>query len=118
MSKLDRLCHLEKDMAMAAMQCDVVLAEEDLAGCPPLFLPLKLGFFNYEAKVKLQVNLAASLHSDEKRQSRSFEYALELLSCNVEYGKSGIQSSVAQLFAEHKDSGLGAIVTGISHLLK
>ena len=114
MSKLDRLCHLEKDMAMAAMQCDVVLAEEEFANCPPLSLPLKLGFFNYEAKVKLQVNLAASLHS-EKRNS---QYSLELLSCNVEYGKSGIQASVAQLFAEHKDSGLGAIVSGISHLLK
>lgn len=116
MTKLDRLCHLEKDMAMAAMQCDVVLAEEEFGNCAPLALPLKLGFFNYEAKVKLQVHLVASL--PQSPEQKYIEYSLELLACNIEYGKSGIQSEVSALFTEHKDSGLGVIVNGISQLLK
>ena len=115
MSKLDRLCHLEKDIAMAAMQCDVVLAEEEFSSCPPLALPLNLGFFNYEAKVKLQAHLAVTLPPVDQKH---VEYCVELQSCNLEYGRSGIQSAITQLLADHKTSGLSAIVNGICSLLK
>jgi hypothetical protein len=110
---LDRLCHLEKDMTIAAMQCDVSLAEDEIAKCPPLAIPLRLGFFSYEAKVKLQLTLAASLYSN-----KSFEdYALDLISCNIEYGKADLEESIRDALKVNILAGLPVIVPAINQIL-
>lgn len=113
MRKLDRLCHLERDMTMAAMQCDVSLAEDEIAKCPPLAIPLRLGFFCYEAKVKLQLTLAASLHSNKSLE----DYALDLTSCNIEYGRPDLEESIRETLKVHLLAGLPVIVPAINQIL-
>jgi hypothetical protein len=100
-------------MTMAAMQCDVSLAEDEITKCPPLAIPLRLGFFSYEAKVKLQITLAASLFSNKSLE----DYSLELISCNIEYGKPDFEESIKSVLKANSLAGLPVIVPAINQML-
>jgi hypothetical protein len=102
--QLDSLLQLSRDLSLIKVQCDVQL----LSVVPGPQLPLLFTFFNYEAKIKFDVIVGASL-------AHSGQMSFKLMSFQNHYGPVNqelIQNSIKQDFSLRK------IVNTISTFLK
>jgi hypothetical protein len=123
MTKLDQLGHLERDLTLAALQCDVNVAHPDDPATEAKSNAddiVRLGFFHYEHKVKLTVHLGVRLdhpshdhihqkdgndhQKDDVKDNANgdatvggVDYALTLIGVVVEYGRPDLVSSVERL---------------------
>lgn len=107
--KLDALSHLDRDLGLACMQCDVQLEspEEPAQGS----MRIRLGFFHYEHKCKLTATVAIELDkSTADRMVRGADYALSLLAVDVEYGRAGVADAIGQLFCAPQASAPGNVL--------
>lgn len=103
LNQLDCLVQLSRELSLIKVQCDVQL----LPVVPGPLLPLLLTFFNYDAKIKFDVIIGASLNTE----TMSFKF----LSFQSHYGQIDGEQ-VREAIKE--DYGLKKIVNNISTFLK